>query len=46
VLISYNKPTRHTNLSNFLFWNETPDDGQRNFPNHVAFHSKIKILKN
>ena len=29
-----------------VYSKKTPDDGQRNSPKHVEFHSKIKILRN
>ena len=37
------KPVRHIPLL-CVQW-KTPDDGQRNCPKHVEFHSKIKILR-
>jgi hypothetical protein len=37
----YVKPVWHIPLLS-VRW-ETPDDGQRNCPKHVEFHSKIKF---
>jgi len=32
-------------ISQFYFWNKTPDDGQRNCPKQVDFYSKKKLEK-
>jgi hypothetical protein len=42
-MIYVSKPVWHTTLL-CVQW-KTPDDGQRNFPNHVEFYSKNKFEK-
>jgi len=39
------KPVRHTSIPLLYVQWKTPDDGQRNYPKHVEFHSKNKFEK-
>jgi len=38
-----NAPARKLSVNLFDIHQETPDDGQRNSPKHVEFHSKNKL---